>query len=560
MTSAAQDRLESLLPLLEFFSRVTGLTASICTEHKGELRYYGAAGAEAMLPCAVLRKDPELDARCEQSNLHHLRLAHRLQRYVIYECHAGLVDIVVPILGLPVKAGILTGQVLPHPLSSKEREQLARRLSTGHTSVASVRRALATPRFLPEERIEAATKLLADISQYGIGPDDRSGVASLKTYVASELLRRQEWSELQGIARMVGVKSPPRVVLVIHVVQPGWREAVDWRGLHRAREVVAEMAPSTLALVERDKLVVLYSDLDGLESWVRKLLSALRGAGLRVAIGVGRPCDAERPVWQSYHDAEMALGYRFLTDEPIIFLENVERQGRPSMLVPSTLQNLGLLIQLGDSARAQDVVRTLIQELGRELYSASWVLDSSVEILTLLIRELRQAGNRSEALPGILRHFLNSANQASSIEDILALLETSAMRLINQSRGATRTMADLVEQVCEHVKRHLAEPITLERLCAEVLFVSPDHFSRVFQKTKGMRFKEWLLQQRISRMKELLASTNEAIACVAARCGYDCHPYLCRVFRRATGMTPTQYRRAHGRPALASASATEERA
>jgi len=558
MTTEMQERLESVQQLLDFFSRATGLNASICTQHKGELRYYGGAGAEAMLPCTVLRKDPELNARCEQSNLHHLRLAHRLQRYVIYECHAGLVDMVVPILGLPVKAGILTGQVLPHPLSREDRERLVQRLSTPHTSTASLRDAFARTRFMPEHRLEGAAKVLADIAQYGIGAGDTSGVAPLKTYVASELLKRQEWSELQGIAHMVGVKSPPRVVLVIQVVQPGWREAVDWRGLHRAREVVAQMAPSTLALVERDKLVVLCSDLEGLESRIRKLLSALRGAGLRVAIGVGRPCDAETPVWQSYHEAEMALGYRFFTDEPIIFLENVERQGQRSVLVPSSLQNLGMLIRLGDSSRAQEIVRTLIQKLGREPYSASWVLDSSVEILSLLIHELREAGNRSEALPGILRHFLNSANQAASIQEILALLETSAIRLINQARSTPRTMAHLVERVCEHVKRHLAEPVTLERLCAEALFVSPDHLSRIFQKTKGVRFKEWLLQQRVERAKDLLAATNEAIACVAARCGYDRHPCFCRVFRKASGMTPTQYRRAHASPALAATGVTAE--
>jgi len=483
--------------------------------------------------------------RLFKCDVDHLLLAHQLKRHVIYECHAGMVDIVAPILGVRLKAGIFTGQVLPRPLSRPELERLIQRLSTARTSVGKLRRAFAQTRFMPEERIEAAARLLMDLSEYAIRPADGSDLTPLKTYVASELLKRQEWYELEGIARLVGVKSPPRIVLAIQVMQPGWREAVDWHGLHRAREVLAKVAPSTLAVVERDKLVVLCSQLDGLEGRIRKLLSALRAAGLRVAIGVGRPCDDERQIWQSYHEAEIALGYRFLTDDPVIFLETMERQGQRSVVIPSALESLALLMRLGNAARAQQIVRTLIQELGREPYSASWVLDCSVEILSVLIRGLREAGNRSEGLPGILRHFLTRATGAADIQDILGLLESSAMRLINQAESSAARTADLVERVCEHVERHLAERLTLERLCREVLFASPDHFSRVFQRVKGVRFTEWVLEQRIGRAQEFLASTNHAIASVAARCGYDDPHYFSRAFRKATGVTPTQYRQAH---------------
>ncbi len=316
-------------------------------------------------------------------------------------------------------------------------------------------------------------------------------------------------------------------------------------GGHRAREVVTKVAPAALAVIEGDKLVVLWPEVTGLEGQIRKLACALRSAGLRVAIGVGRPCGGEREVWQSYHEAEMALGYRSLSDDPVIFLEAMERQGQRSLVMPSGLENLALLIRLGDRARAQEMARTLIQELGRERYSASWVLDCAVEILSVLMRELREAGNRSDALPGVVRNFVLSASRAANIQDMLALLEASAMRLIGQVESTVSHTADLVERVCQLVEHHMAEPLTLERLCAEVLFVNPDHFSRVFHKAKGMRFREWVQKQRLERARGLLASTKQTIASVAARCGYHDAHYFCRVFRKSTGMTPTQYRRAH---------------
>jgi AraC-like DNA-binding protein len=203
-----------------------------------------------------------------------------------------------------------------------------------------------------------------------------------------------------------------------------------------------------------------------------------------------------------------------------------------------------LIIRLDDCARAQEIVHTLVQELGREPYSAAWALDCAVEILSLLIHELREAGNKSDALPGILRHFLNSANQAASTQDILALLEASAAHLISHAKTAAHSTTDLVEHVCDHVQRHLAEPVSLERLCAEALFVSPDHFSRTFQRVKGIRFKQWVLGLRIEQAKELLALTDETVASLGVRCGFDHHAYFCRAFRKATGTTPTEYRKA----------------
>ena len=544
----AHGELESLGPALEFFSRTTGLVAILCVEQGGGLRVIArASGAERSLPCALMQTDEDLFAHCFRSDLHHFRLAHRLGRYLIYACPAGMVDIIVPVPSSPVPAAVFSGEVLPRPLSAEERGRLAQRLSTPKTSAARLRRAFARTRFMPAERIEAAAKMLTELIQYAIGPSKGSDLAPLRTYVASELLRRQEWHELEGIARVAKVASPPRVAIVIQVLQPGWLEAVDWDGLNQAHDLVLKQMPSSLAVVGGDKLVVLCSDTRGLRGRIQRLFSALRAMRLRVVIGVGPIRDGDQQIWESYHDAELALGYRFLTENPVIFLDDVEREAPSSTIIPSALRDLALLLRLGNISRAREVVHALVQELGREPRSSLALLDSAVEILTVLIHELRDAGSTSRALPSVLRHFLTDANRVASVGEVLALLEASAIRLINQHRSAAHTTAELVERVCEHIQSHLDEPVALESLCEGVLFVSPDHFSRTFQKVKGRRFKDWVREQRIERAKELLASTSEAISSVGSRCGYDLHPYFCRVFRQETGMTPTQYRQACAR-------------
>jgi AraC-like DNA-binding protein len=240
--------------------------------------------------------------------------------------------------------------------------------------------------------------------------------------------------------------------------------------------------------------------------------------------------------------------------DTVIFLETVEHKSERPRMIPAAARDIGLLVRLGNPSRAREVLHALILEVEREPHARPWVLDCSIEILALLISELRDAGNRSEALPGILRHFVMAGYRATSPGELLSLLEWSVEQLIGHSHDVSDQPADLAERVCEYVERHLAEPINLQRLCKDTLFVSPYHFSRIFHKAKGMSFTDWLLARRMERATHLLATTEQSIAAVASSCGYSDPRYFARVFRRALGVTPSQYREAP--PASTSADAT----
>ena len=47
---------------------------------------------------------------------------------------------------------------------------------------------------------------------------------------------------------------------------------------------------------------------------------------------------------------------------------------------------------------------------------------------------------------------------------------------------------------------------------------------------------------RMNMARELLSTCKLGVSEVAAMCGFQSPQYFCRMFRKATGMTPTQYR------------------
>ena len=66
--------------------------------------------------------------------------------------------------------------------------------------------------------------------------------------------------------------------------------------------------------------------------------------------------------------------------------------------------------------------------------------------------------------------------------------------------------------------------------------------NRKIKAITGYTTTEYILHVRISLAKQLLAKTDYSIGDVASRVGFDDMAYFSSVFRKMTGMTPTDFR------------------
>jgi AraC family transcriptional regulator, transcriptional activator FtrA len=73
--------------------------------------------------------------------------------------------------------------------------------------------------------------------------------------------------------------------------------------------------------------------------------------------------------------------------------------------------------------------------------------------------------------------------------------------------------------------------------------MSPRTLQRQFQDSTGLSPVAWLTRERVEIAKELLDSTHEPMAQVAALAGFGSEESFRRHFRRVTGTTPTAFRR-----------------
>lgn len=131
-----------------------------------------------------------------------------------------------------------------------------------------------------------------------------------------------------------------------------------------------------------------------------------------------------------------------------------------------------------------------------------------------------------------------------------APLRASALgySLVCALAGAARQpLPELVTGALAHMRRHYAEVYGVEELAAE-LGVSKSYLIRSFTAATGISPGRYLQWVRLEAARSYLRAVELDLDTVAGLCGFSSGNYLCRVFRREYGVTPTQWRRAATAP------------
>ncbi|ROO33642.1 helix-turn-helix domain-containing protein [Salinisphaera orenii] len=100
-------------------------------------------------------------------------------------------------------------------------------------------------------------------------------------------------------------------------------------------------------------------------------------------------------------------------------------------------------------------------------------------------------------------------------------------------------------RVREFIQANLACGISILELAA-VAGLSPRHFTRLFRATFGASPHQYVRELRLDRARALLSDGSAAICDVALAAGFGSQSYFTDLFRRATGVTPRQYRLQNG--------------
>ncbi len=128
---------------------------------------------------------------------------------------------------------------------------------------------------------------------------------------------------------------------------------------------------------------------------------------------------------------------------------------------------------------------------------------------------------------------------------VLRLLEVFAIQLgvvCNQILVAEETEENpQVSRAKEFITANLAEDLGLAD-CARASHMSTFYFCKMFKRATGLTFTDYVARLRTEKAKSLLLDTHARVSEVAFEVGFQSLSQFNRVFRRITGQSPTDYR------------------
>lgn len=102
--------------------------------------------------------------------------------------------------------------------------------------------------------------------------------------------------------------------------------------------------------------------------------------------------------------------------------------------------------------------------------------------------------------------------------------------------------AEEIDKAISYFSEHYNEPISIDDY-AEQNHVSASWFIRNFRLYAGITPKQFILQKRIYNAEALLQNTQYNINEIAQIVGYDNPLYFSRIFQKAKGLSPSEYRK-----------------
>lgn len=115
------------------------------------------------------------------------------------------------------------------------------------------------------------------------------------------------------------------------------------------------------------------------------------------------------------------------------------------------------------------------------------------------------------------------------------LLDNSKTRVIDQIKNL------IIDKV--HRSESLEEKVNWSKLISDKLFHEYNYISTLFSSVEGVTIEQYIIRQKIERVKELLFYDELNLGEISNKMGYSSIAHLSAQFKKITGQTPSQFKK-----------------
>lgn len=269
--------------------------------------------------------------------------------------------------------------------------------------------------------------------------------------------------------------------------------------------------------------------------WGRRLRQWVEGQfTISIAVGIGAIHEGMEGLRRSYHEAVMVSSDPSAIVTVRHYDDILQVTKQESFTLDDEKQLMDALYRL-DQEEAVQKFAVMFEKLERSTGGNMEACRNEIIALFLSIsRKLSQAGVNGENVA-----YFKEVHHPDHLRQMAQYRLQHMISEIKDERE--KRNVHMIDRAISFIHEKHKEDISMEQV-AEYVNLSPYYFSKMFKMQVGETFIDYLTGLRINQAKELIHQQEYSLKEICFEIGYKDPNYFSRVFKKVTGVTPTEYR------------------
>lgn len=301
------------------------------------------------------------------------------------------------------------------------------------------------------------------------------------------------------------------------------------------RETIDDLGSSEFFFNEYDQIIILSSvkEISLLNKYLNNLIEFFyKEMNFFVTVCAFTKSYNIQELKNRYFDLRDIAKYRFFLENNSIITHEILSEFKDYIDCNSLLENFEKLFS---EAQFNTVIKK-IDELAKLKPRLESIEDTMIVYRTLyrMLRQFDSAHNIGFITSDIVENLIEIGNCKQVCEYYIKVVKTFS--------DYTSNDGILMKKIDNYVQEHFAEDITLEQMSGFFNY-EYNYFSKVFQKYKGVSFKKYLVNVRLSEAMNLLLHSDLKCSDISEKVGYKNYEHFSRSFKNKYGKSPSEINR-----------------
>jgi two-component system response regulator YesN len=267
--------------------------------------------------------------------------------------------------------------------------------------------------------------------------------------------------------------------------------------------------------------------------------------GRTISIGIGDVVEMLEEIPTSYKQSLEALRYKLVMGgNSIITREDISADPSPQFYkLFAMTDGIVASVKLPDADKMRGQVRKWFESFAEQGVPPELIMQLVVQCLMKTATAAAEIGVDTEGIfpEQYLVEMLNQYERLEQLEKFTVGALDSFIERIREKRGS-RERNDTIDKAKQYIQEHYMRSDMSLNLLAGEFHLSISHLSKLFKEQMECNFIDYLMEVRMNQAKELLAGTEDKIRDIAEQVGYSNVNSFVRIFKKMTGLTPTEFR------------------